>query len=104
MPAQWFVGVRAAYQDSVLGYLCQNPDVVLAVILETCKCIKHLSFNHRIPNKSELNTEKAKNVFISCQQNAGQNQDIHIANKSFENVTRFKCLGKTVTNRNFKQE
>jgi hypothetical protein len=36
--------------------------------------------------------------------NAGQNQDIKIANKSFENVPQFKCLGMTVTNQTLIQE
>jgi hypothetical protein len=36
--------------------------------------------------------------------NAGQNCDIKIANRSFENVGQFKYLGMTVTNRNLFQE
>jgi hypothetical protein len=41
---------------------------------------------------------------LFCQQNAGQNYDIKIANRCFENVTQFKYLGKTVTNQNLVQE
>jgi hypothetical protein len=37
-------------------------------------------------------------------QNVGQNQDINTANSSFENVSQFKYLGKTVTNQNLIQE
>jgi hypothetical protein len=37
-------------------------------------------------------------------QNAGQNRDIKIANRLFENVSQFKYLGTTVTNQNFIQE
>jgi hypothetical protein len=33
----------------------------------------------------EINVEKTKYLFLSRHQNAGQNQDINIANKSFEN-------------------
>jgi hypothetical protein len=33
VPAERLVGVRTADQDSVLGYLRQHSDVVLAVIL-----------------------------------------------------------------------
>jgi hypothetical protein len=37
-------------------------------------------------------------------QNAGQNQDIYIANRSFENMAQFRYLGMTVTDQNFIQK
>jgi hypothetical protein len=37
-------------------------------------------------------------------QNAGQNRDIQIANRSFENVSQFKYFGMIVTNQNLIQE
>jgi hypothetical protein len=37
-------------------------------------------------------------------QNVGQNRDIKIANRSFENVSQLKYLGATVTNQNLIQE
>jgi hypothetical protein len=43
-------------------------------------------------------------MLLSRHQNAGQNQDIKIANRSFENVAQFKYFGTTVTNQNFIQE
>jgi hypothetical protein len=46
----------------------------------------------------EINVEKTKYIFLSHHQNAGQNRDIKIANRSFENVSQFKYLGMTVTN------
>jgi hypothetical protein len=52
----------------------------------------------------EINAEKTKYMFLSCHQNVGQNRDIKIANRSFENVSQFKYLGTTVTNRNLMHE
>jgi hypothetical protein len=40
----------------------------------------------------------------SRDQNAGQNLDIKIGNRSFENVSQFKYLGTTVTDQNLIQE
>jgi hypothetical protein len=43
-------------------------------------------------------------MLLSHHQNAGNNHDIKVANRSFENVAQFKCLGATVTNTNYIQE
>jgi hypothetical protein len=52
----------------------------------------------------EINAEKTKYMLLSRHENVGQNRDIKIANRSFENVSQFKYLGMTVTNKNFIQE
>jgi hypothetical protein len=52
----------------------------------------------------EVNTEKAKYMLLSHHQHAGQNHDIEIANRSFENVAEFKYFGITVKNQNLIQE
>jgi hypothetical protein len=39
-------------------------------------------------------------MLLSHQQNVGQNRDIQIANRLFENVSQFKYVGMTVTNEN----
>jgi hypothetical protein len=43
-------------------------------------------------------------MLLSRHQNVGQNQEIKIANRSFENVSQFKYLGTTVTSQNLIQE
>jgi hypothetical protein len=48
----------------------------------------------------EINAEKTKYMIMSRYPNSGQNQNIRIANESFENVATFKYLGTTLTNQN----
>jgi hypothetical protein len=43
-------------------------------------------------------------MLLSRHQNVGQNRDIKIANRSFENVPQFRYLGTTVKNQNLIQE
>jgi hypothetical protein len=52
----------------------------------------------------EINVEKTKYMLLSRHQNVGRNRDIKIAKRSFENVSQFKYLGTTVTNKNLIQE
>jgi len=47
---------------------------------------------------------KTEYVFVSCQQNAGQNDNTNIANKSFQNVEKFKYLKKTLPNKSCMHE
>jgi sorting nexin-29 len=48
----------------------------------------------------EINAEKTKYMIMSHHLNSGQNQNIRIANASFEKVEKFTYLGMTLTNQN----
>jgi hypothetical protein len=48
----------------------------------------------------EINAEKTKYMIMSRHPNSGQNQNIRIANESFEKVAKFIYLGTTLTNQN----
>jgi hypothetical protein len=51
----------------------------------------------------EINVEKTTYMLPSRHQNVGQNWDIKIANRSFENVSQFIHLGTAVTIQNLIQ-
>jgi predicted DsbA family dithiol-disulfide isomerase len=46
----------------------------------------------------EVNAEITKYILLFRHQNAGQNHDMKIANRSFEKATKFKYLRTTITN------
>jgi hypothetical protein len=48
----------------------------------------------------EINAEKTKKMIMWRHPNLGNNQNIRIANESFENVAKFEYLGTTLTNQN----
>jgi hypothetical protein len=52
----------------------------------------------------EVNTEKSKYMLLSRHQNVGQNLELKIGNRYFENVAHFRYLGRTITNENLIQE
>jgi hypothetical protein len=51
-----------------------------------------------------MNLERARCVLLSRHRNAGQDHDIVMANRCFENVARFGCLAMTITNLKLIQE
>jgi hypothetical protein len=55
-------------------------------------------------NGLAVNTEKTKYMVLSRHQNAGQNYNIKIGNRWFENVAQFRYLGTAITNENLIQE
>jgi tellurite resistance-related uncharacterized protein len=52
----------------------------------------------------EVNVEETEYMLVFHDQNAGQNREIEIGHRSFENVSQFKYLEMTVTNENLIQE
>jgi hypothetical protein len=48
----------------------------------------------------EINAEKTNSMIMFRHPNSGQNQNIRIADKSFESVATFKYLGTALTNQN----
>jgi hypothetical protein len=46
----------------------------------------------------EISKEETKYMLLSRHKNAGQNHDINIVNRSFENVAQFRYFGMTVIN------
>jgi hypothetical protein len=47
-----------------------------------------------------IDIEKTKYMLLSRHQNAGQTEDIKIANRSFGNVSQLTYLGTTITDQN----
>jgi hypothetical protein len=54
-------------------------------------------------NGLEVNTEKTMCMLLSRRQNEGQNHDIKIADRAFENMAQLGYLGRAVTNQNLIQ-
>jgi hypothetical protein len=52
----------------------------------------------------EINVEKTIYILLSRHQNVGQNRDIKMGNRSFENVTQFQYFGTILTNQHLIQE
>jgi hypothetical protein len=52
----------------------------------------------------EVNVEKTRYMFVCHHQNAGQNPNIKLNNKSFKTVAKCKCMKMTVANQNYDHE
>jgi hypothetical protein len=73
----------------------------------TCSCPSLYSKRQTLVYGRKINF-KSTNVSSmqesNRQQNVGQNHDIKIGNRCFENVAQFRYLGTTITNQNLIQE
>jgi hypothetical protein len=52
----------------------------------------------------EVNPEKTKYMLMSRSQKVGQEHSIKIANRSFEDVAKFRYLGRTLSDQNYRHE
>jgi hypothetical protein len=85
----------------------QSPPSTFSVTTHTVITIKHRVQTLIDASKEvgvEVYTEKIKYMLLSRQQNAGQNQDMKIGDRCFENVAQLRYLGKTIINQNLIQE
>jgi hypothetical protein len=95
------VGLKLNWIHQLLGYADVN---LLGNNIDTIRKNTVTLINASKKFGLEINVENAKYMLLSRHQNVGQNRDIKIARRSFENVSQFKYLGTTVTNRNLIQE
>jgi hypothetical protein len=85
-------------------------DVLSNILKEFGASMKLVRLNKMCLNEGPgkpLGTETewdTSDMLLSHHQNVGQNWDIKIANRLFENVSQFKYLGMTVRNQNLIQE
>jgi hypothetical protein len=78
-----------AYVDDV-NLLGDNLDTIKKSMETLIDAIKEVGL--------EINVERTKYILLSRHQNAGQNQDLEVANRSFENVSQLRYLRTTVMN------
>jgi hypothetical protein len=81
-----------AYADDV-NLLGDNIDTVKKNIKTLIDASKEVGL--------EITIEKSKHMLLSHHQNVGQNRDIKITSRLFENVSQLRYLGTTVTNQHF---
>ena len=48
-----------------------------------------------------VSADRTKCVYMTCEQNVGQNYIVKIGNTSFENIVKFRYWGATIVNQNY---
>jgi hypothetical protein len=77
--------------------ICHNLQTSFCIIVNKSQC---LPLGEPDPVLSDLaHVEKTKYILLSRHRNVGENQHMKITNRSFENVSQFKYLGTTETNK-----
>ena len=100
--------VQAKWEELKLNFIQQllvhadNVHLLMKVYV-LCRKTQKLqqSLVRRLVKKQVL---KERNVYMSCGQNAGQNYNVKISNKYFENVLKFRHWGATIKNKNYISE
>jgi hypothetical protein len=90
-------------QSRIIVFFLEDDDTY--VLRKCCYLFTKLRSAPEQGNIKKINkAEKTKYMLLSRHQNAGQNHDVKVGNRSFENVAHLKHLGTTVTYQNLIQE
>jgi hypothetical protein len=85
------VGLKLNGTHQLLAYI--NDVNLLGYNIDTIKKNTETLIDASKEVGLEINVEKTKYMLLCRHQNVGQNRDIKITNRSFENVSQFKYLG-----------